>query len=153
MSALAPSPPISSRLALGGPQTRDPASLPYPPTFPVELALRQFPVKDICEAYGIDQQTWNTLRMDPLFVQDLRHWVQELKKEGMSFKIKARLQAEALLTKSWEMIHSPPEVVPAVVKADLLKFTIRAAGLDGSKDQAAAAASAANNLQINLIMS
>jgi hypothetical protein len=35
------------------------------------------------------------------------------------------------------------------VKADLIKFTIRAAGLDGSKDQAAAQGPQ-NALQINI---
>ena len=40
--------------------------------------------------------------------------------------------------------------VPPNVQADLLKFTIRAAGLDGSKDQAANAGAIGTALQINI---
>lgn len=129
---------------------RDPAALPYPPTLPVEIALRQMPVQAICEAYGIDQAEWNRLRYDPLFIEDLRKCVEELRKDGMSFKMKARLQSEELLKTSWNMIHDEANVPPAV-RADLVKFTIRAAGLDGSKDQAAAAV-VGNALQINIVM-
>jgi hypothetical protein len=83
------------------------------------------------------------------FIADLKAVVEELRKDGMSFKMKARLQAEELLKTSWRLIHSNNDDVPPNVKADLIKFTIRAAGLDGSKDQAAAG-SQSNALQINI---
>lgn len=130
---------------------KDPASLPYPPTLPVEIALRQSTVKQVCEAYGIDQTEWNRLRFDPMFQADVKHWADELKKEGMSFKIKARLQSEELLKTSWAMIHAAGDAVPPNVKADLIKFTVRAAGLDGSKDQGPQGLPS-NALQINLIL-
>jgi len=126
----------------------DPASLGYPPTFPIELALRTAPVKDICEAYGFEKADWDRIRRDPVFLADLRHAVEAVKKDGMSFKLKARLQSEELLKKSWSMIHASPDVVPPSVQADLIKFTIRAAGLDGSKDQASQSIGTA--LQINI---
>jgi hypothetical protein len=129
---------------------RDPSSIPWPPTLPVEIALRQQSPRAICEAYGIDQLEWDRLRHDPLFVDDVKHWIEELRKDGMSFKAKARLQAEELLQTSWNMIHKDPSI-PHAVKADLIKFTIRAAGLDGSKDQAANAG-VSNALQINIVM-
>jgi hypothetical protein len=50
----------------------------------------------------------------------------------MSFRIKAMLQADELLKTSWGMIHNG--ALPATVRADLIKFTIRVAGLDASKD-------------------
>ena len=130
---------------------RDPATLAYPPTLPVEIALRQHPVRSVCESYGIDQAEWDRLRFDPVFIDDVKYWMDELKKEGMSFKIKARLQSEELLKTTWNMIHDITGTVPPAVKADLAKFTIRAAGLDGSKDQAANAG-LANNLQINIVL-
>lgn len=138
-------------LAASSLPVRDPASLPYPPTLPVEIALRQASVKVICEAYGIDQVEWDRLRHDPLFQQDVKSWVEELKKDGMSFKMKARLQSEELLKTTWKMIHDESGDVPPNVKADLAKFTIRAAGLDGSKDQMAVA-NATAALQINLVL-
>lgn len=127
----------------------DPAQLGYPPTLPIEVALKTASIKEICEAYGLSKTEWDQLRADPVFIAEVAAAVEALKKEGMSFKMKARLQSEELLKTSWKMIHAPSDEVPASVKADLLKFTVRAAGLDGSKDQAAAN-TLQNALSINI---
>ena len=131
----------------------DPSELGFPPTFPIELALREHSTQDVCEAYGIDKQAWDKIKIDPRFILALQTAVETLQKEGMSFKLKAKLQSEALLQTSWELIHSSNDDVPPNVKADLIKFTIRAAGLDASIDQKGAAAAHAlvnNALQINI---
>lgn len=127
----------------------DPATLSYPPTLPLEVALRTAPIKTICEAYGIDKAGWDALRANDMFRADVATYMEELKKDGMSFKLKARLQSEELLKTSWALIHSRNDEVAPATKADLIKFTIRAAGLDGSKDQAANAAPT-NPLQIQI---
>lgn len=116
----------------------DPSNLGYPATLPVEVALRTAPLKAICASYGIDRDAWDILREDPGFVAHVQRIVDAVQKDGgLSFKLKAQLQAEELLKTSWRLIHSPGAQVPPSVKADLIKFTVRAAGLDGSKDQAA----------------
>lgn len=130
----------------------DPAAIGYPPTLPVEIALRMRPVKEVCESYGIDHNAWKDLCANPVFVDDLKARMIELQSEGSTFKLKARLQAEELLQTSWNLIHESNAIVPPSVKADLIKFTVRAAGLDGSKDQALAA-SQQNALQINIDLS
>lgn len=125
----------------------DPSMLGYPATFPIEVALQTAPIQRICEAYEITREQWNALRVHPQFVADVRAAHEELKKDGMSFKMKARLQSEELLKKSWQMIHEPFDKVPANVKADLIKFTVRAAGLEAD---AKTGAGTGNNLQINI---
>jgi hypothetical protein len=107
----------------------DPAELGYPPTLPIEVAMKESSIEEICKSYGLDRDDWNRLRHNPAFVADVAAAVEALKKEGMSFKMKARLQSEELLKTSWKMIHASSEEVPPSVKADLLKFTIKAAGL------------------------
>jgi hypothetical protein len=72
-----------------------------------------------------------------------------VKKEGMSFRLKARLQAEELLKTSWRLIHAPTDEVPPSVKADLVKATMRWAGYD-NKETAAGAVNNGFNIQINL---
>jgi hypothetical protein len=126
---------------------RDPSSLSYPPTLPVEIALRVGTVKEICEGYGLAKPDWDRLKADPVFVDHLARVVDSLKKEGMSFKLKAQLQAEELLKKSWSMIFAPMDEVPANVKADLLKSTVRWAGLEPEKG---ASTQVTVPLQINL---
>ncbi len=130
----------------------DPAELGWPPTFPIEVAMRVAPIREICEAHGIDQAEWDRLRQDPAFQVCLATYVKMLREEGgASFKLKARIQSEELLKTSWELIHGID--TPAAVKADLIKHTIRFAGLDASIEQKALAAGVAgnsNNFQINI---
>lgn len=130
----------------------DPSELGWPAAFPVEIALRVAPIKDICAAHNIDKARWDILRQDEGFVSVLDGYVKMLRQHGMSFKLKAMIQSEELLKTSFEIIHSP--VTPAAVKADLIKNTIRIAGLDASIDQKAVANGGAgpgqNNFQINI---
>lgn len=107
--------------------------LGYPATLPLELALRIATPKKICEAYGITKAEFEALCRNPTFVDDLKRARELVRKEGMSFRIKAMLQSDELLKTSWAMIHN--HNLPATVRADLIKFTVRVAGLDASKDQ------------------
>ena len=124
----------------------DPALLGWPATLPIEIALRIAPLKEICAAYELSREDLEALKANPRFIEDVAAAVELVKKEGMSFKLKARLQSDALLETSWNVIHDP--LVPAAVRADLIKYTWRVAGLDASKEQANAANQ--NNLQINI---
>ena len=128
----------------------NPAELSYPPTLPIEVALKTASVANICAAYHLTREDWERLRRTPMFIADVAAAVEALKQEGMSFRVKARLQAEALLTTSWKLIHGPTDEVPASVKADLIKFTIRAAGLDASADAAKTPPGSTLQIQINL---
>ena len=110
----------------------DPADLGFPPMLPVELAMRVAPVPEICAAYGITKEDLIKLVADPLFVQAYQGAREMLQKDGMSFRIKARMQAEELLKKSWAIIHSDHTPIP--VKADLIKATVRWAGYEPKGD-------------------
>lgn len=130
----------------------DPAELGWPPTLPIELCLRTGTVKSICEGYGIERAEWDELKIKPAFVAALTRINDLLTKEGMSFKLKAMLQSEELLKTSWALIHAPKDEVPASVKADLIKTTIRAAGLDASLDQKGPGNAAGMAIQINFAL-
>lgn len=125
----------------------NPADLGYPVTLPIEVALRTAPIQRICEAYNLTRDDWERLRQHPQFIKDVAAAHEELKKDGMSFRMKARLQADELLKTSWKLIHASNDDVPPSVKADLIKFTIRAAGLEADKN---AGQQNTNNLQINI---
>ena len=127
----------------------DPADLTWPPTLPFEIALKTASHDEIRREYGYSEEEWAALPQHPLFVADLAAAVEAVKKDGMSFKIKARLQAEELLKQSWRLIHSPGDEVPPSVKADLIKATMRWAGYD-AKDTAAPTNANAFQININL---
>jgi hypothetical protein len=65
---------------------------------------------------------------DPIFLKKVDHYRNEIRDKGMTFKLKARAQAEELLTTSWMLIHDP--AVSPAVKADLIKSTVKWAGLE-----------------------
>jgi hypothetical protein len=65
---------------------------------------------------------------DPVFLKKVDALRNEVRDKGLTFKLKARAQAEELLTTSWCIIHDPG-VSPAV-KADLIKSTVKWAGLE-----------------------
>lgn len=128
-------------------RTKDPAKLGWPPTLPIEIALKTAPMDEIRQAYGYSPEEWAALPKNPVFLSDLAAAVTIVKKEGMSFKLKAQLQAEELLKQSWRMIHD--EQAPASVRADLIKATMRWAGYE-VKENAAGAGGNTLAIQINL---
>lgn len=128
---------------------RDPAKVGgYPATLPIELALKTAPPADLALEYGYSPDEWNELQHNPAFMSDLVAAVELVRTEGMSFKLKARLQAEELLTTSWKMIHAPHDAVAPAVKADLIKTTFRVAGFDNKEN--AGTTGAQFNIQVNL---
>ena len=68
---------------------------------------------------------------DPVFLQKVQLLREDIKVNGLTFRMKARAQSEELLTTSWGLIHSPD--VAASVKADLIKSTVKWADLEPKK--------------------
>jgi hypothetical protein len=130
--------------------SKDPSKIGlYPPTLPIEVALQETSLADIKAEYQFTDEEWAALPHNPNFISDLKAAKEMLKKEGMSFKVKARLQADELLKRSWVLIHSSTDVVPPSVQADLIKATMRWAGYD-NKETAVGAVNNGFNIQINL---
>lgn len=129
---------------------RDPAAIGYPPTLPIEVALKTATPQELRVEYGYTEEEWAALPSNPYFIADLAAAAEMVKKEGMSFRLKARLQAEELLKESWRLIHSKgEEAAPPSVKADLIKSTMRWAGYD-NKEAAAGTVNNGFSIQINL---
>ena len=137
----------STALATVAIRPDDPAELGFPPMLPIELALRVAPVREICEAYDISKEEFTALSEDPVFIRAYAAAKEELQKDGVSFRMKAKMQAEELLKKSWALIHS--DHTPATIKADLIKATVRWAGYD-AKDGVAGGVGTAFQINIHL---
>lgn len=133
-----------------GQDARDPATLGYPATLPIELALKTATPSELQAEYGYTNEEWNALRYDPAFLADLTQAVEMAKQEGMSFKLKAKLQAEELLKTSWKLIHAPHDQVSPTVKSDLIKSTMRWAGYDEKNANAGGQLGTGLAIQINL---
>lgn len=69
-----------------------------------------------------------TFKNDATFLKKVEAYREEVRTKGLTFRVKARAQAEELLKTSWILIHDP--IVSPAVKADLIKSTVKWAGLD-----------------------
>lgn len=87
---------------------------------------------ELCERHHITVDELIQFKADPTFLKRVEDYRKDVRDKGMTFKLKARAQAEELLVTSWLLIHDR-EVSPAV-KADLIKSTVKWAGLDAREE-------------------
>lgn len=141
---------MNTELEIAVKAAADPAKWAWPVTLPIEIALHTATVKELCAEYSISHDEWMQIKENPAFQAEVANAVEALRKDGMDFKMRAQLQSKELLKRVWEMTHHDFAVVPANVQADLIKFMIKAAGLDASKDQGAQGNDNRTAFQINI---
>lgn len=105
-------------------------------------------VDEILERHHIQTQDLLSFNKDPIFLRQVEGYRDEIRDKGILFKTKARMQAEDLLTTSWCLIHNPD--VSAAVKADLIKSTVKWAGLEPKNDVGDAGPVGGVRITINL---
>ena len=102
---------------------------------------------EVLTRHGLPVEDLLQFNADPTFLKKVGYYREEIREKGMTFKLKARAQAEELLTTSWLLIHDPG-VSPAV-KADLIKSTVRWGGLE-NKDGVDTSEGGGVSITINL---
>lgn len=100
--------------------------------------------ESIQEAHGLTAWAWDSIKNDVTFQARVATLKLELEKDGATFTLKCKLQADKLIDKSWQLIHDPT-TDPRVV-AKLIGDTVRWAGFD----KAAGADAAGNGFYINI---
>jgi len=105
-------------------------------------------VAEILERHQINVSTLLVFNKDPVFLRQVGKFRDEIRDKGVTFRLKARTQAEELLKTSWVLIHSPD--VSAAVKADLIKSTVKWAGLEPKGDVSAENGTGGVRITINL---
>jgi hypothetical protein len=85
-------------------------------------------LQEVITRHGITANDILAFNADKVFLKKVEGYRNEIRDKGMTFKLKARAQAEELLTTSWLLIHDP--AVSPAVKADLIKSTVKWAGLE-----------------------
>lgn len=128
-------------------RVRDPNMVGWPVMLPMELALKANTPKEICDAYGLTKEDLEFLTRNAAFVKAYADAVELLKIDGMTFKVKAKMAAEEFLKTSFQMVQN--KNTSDSVRADLIKSTVRWAGLD-TKAAEVGAGGASFAIQINL---
>jgi hypothetical protein len=131
--------------------SKDPSSLVWPPTLPIELALKTASPADLRVEYGYSTEEWEALRHNQVFLKELAGACELVRQEGMSFKLKAKLIAEENLKEVFRMTRD--EKCPPAVRGKLIELTARWAGFDprtNGEDAANSGALQANTLNISI---
>jgi hypothetical protein len=104
---------------------------------------------EIKDRHRIDANDLLVFNKDPVFLKRVETYRDEVKEKGLTFRLKARAQAEELLTTSYMLIHDP--AVSPAVKADLIKSTVKWAGLEPKNTESDGTASTGGvKIMINL---
>jgi len=103
---------------------------------------------ELLERHEFDASDLLTFKGDATFLRKVEGYREEVRTKGLTFRVKARAQAEELLKTSWVLIHDP--VVSPAVKADLIKSTVKWAGLDTAPANEGQNSSGGVTITINL---
>lgn len=93
-----------------------------------------FDINEVLSVHQIDAAELARFGSDPVFARKVDNYRSEIREKGLTFKLKARAQAEELLNTSWTLIHD--RTISPAVRADLIKMTVKWAGLEPRGDQA-----------------
>lgn len=118
---------LSERLPTGYRPTTG-ADLTFDPRIAYEIALGIDKPAGVFEKYGIDHDRAAALVAVPAFITTIKKYQEEILAGGISFKLKAKIQSEDLLSHSY-LIATDPEA-PMAVRADLIKWTAKMAGFE-----------------------
>lgn len=93
-----------------------------------ELALEMEEPEDIFRRYGYTEDQALTLMASTSFAALLARVGKEIRESGLSFRTKARAQAEELLGHSFQIATDP--LAPTSERVKLIQWTTRVAGLE-----------------------
>lgn len=103
-------------------------SAPYPRGLALDLVLEVGTLKEILDSYGLEPERFKIIMQNPAFRREYDAHKESMEVEGWSFKKKAQAQAELYLNLMYRLASS--DQTPAAVRADIMKSTVKWAGLD-----------------------
>ena len=87
---------------------------------------------EVLQRHHITMKDLARYNADPMFLKKVEHLREDVRERGMTFRLKAKAQAEELLTTTWTLIHAPD--VSAAVKMKGIENVVRWAELEPKKD-------------------
>ena len=105
-------------------------------------------IEEICARHNLTTKDILAFNKDRMFLKKVGDLRNEVRDKGLTFRLKAKSQAEELLTTSWHLIHDA-ETSPAV-KADLIKSTVKWAGYEVKESTSVTDSGGGVRITINL---
>jgi hypothetical protein len=95
---------------------------PWDPRLVLDLALAIEDTGPILDRYDLQQEDYDALMRTPSFRRDLALTMREVRENGLSFRHKARVQAESYLEVLDQLVYSP--ATPASTRLDGIKQAV-----------------------------
>ena len=110
------------RQAWAPPTNQPHQTSPWDPRLVLDLALSIESTEQILERYAVSEQEYDAFLKMPAFRRDLALTMKEVRENGLSFKHKARVQAESYLEVLDQLVYS--ENTPSGVRLDGIKQAV-----------------------------
>jgi len=121
---------------------------PWTPALVFDVALGLEGIETILSRHDLTEAAWEHINSHPLFHRQVGVQARELSENGVSFRAKAKVQAEMYLVDLDHMISSP--TTDQKVKLDAIKYVTKVADLEPRADKTESNGAPQVNIQINL---
>lgn len=122
----------------------------FDPRIAYELALAIDKPSAIFAKYGYTEEDAREFIGNDAFMGTVRKYREEILAGGIGFKLRAKIQAEDLLTHSY-LIATDPET-PAAVRADMIKWTAKVAGFEPQSGDKGGGGAAGSGFTLNIML-
>lgn len=120
----------------------------WSPRLPFDMAMGDED-SNIQVRYELSDEEYQRILAHPVFRREVSEYIREIREKGVTFKAKAKLQAEEYLLELDEIATN--RALSPGTRLDAIKFVVRCAELDGGANAAQAGNSMPQiNVQINL---
>ena len=122
----------------GRPRKQDPhpeqsSANQWDPRLILDLALGIDDTRQVLERYGLTDNDYIVLCGSREFRQELAVTIRDVHENGLPFRAKARVQAEAYLEVINDLVYN--ETTPATTKLEAIRSTVRWANLEPKEDK------------------
>jgi hypothetical protein len=124
------------------------AAMTFDPRIAYALALGLSTPSDVFRKYGVGLEEARRLIALPAFISTIKRYKEEVTEKGVTFRLKAKIQAEDLLTQSYALATDPE--VPAAVRADIIKWTAKMAGLEPTEKEKGGGSGAGSGFNLSI---
>lgn len=121
---------------------------PWTPALVFDVALGLESEEVIFNRHGITEQEWHHINTHPLFHRQVAEQTRELSETGVSFRAKARVQAEMYLVDIDRMVASPN--TDQKVKLEAIRSMVKWGNLEPAPAKEEGTGAPQVNIQINM---
>jgi len=104
----------------------------WPARLPFDLAMEMGPAELTFEKHGLTEEQALALMKNADFIATIKFWRDQVIKEGVSFKTKAKMMAEDLLETGYMLATNP--ATADTTRANMIQWFAKVAGHEPKKD-------------------